>query len=131
MAATPGYAAIPRVHDVQPLSVANTNRDGTGALVTLSTGSAAGDAIEQVIIQATGNTTAGVVRFFLTTNGGSTKNLIDEVSIAGVTPNGTTQAFRTIASDLTGLILTSSQEILYASTNNAETFNVIVQKAGL
>lgn len=131
MAATPAYAATPRAPDVAQISTANTNRDGTGTVFVLSTGTAAGDAIENVGIVASGNTTAGMVRFFISKDGGATKVLIVEVQVPAVTPSGTQPAFSTNVPQLVGLLLMTTNTILHVSTNNAESFNIFAQKCGL
>lgn len=132
------YSVGPTV-EVAQVSTANTNRDGSGTTVLVSQGPSAtaadgvGKRIIGVYIQATGTTTAGMIRFFISVDGGTTKRLIDEVPVAAITPAASTPAFSASASSLIGLILTgkvSSQFCeLYASTHNAETFNIIVQGA--
>lgn len=131
MSSTPNFASTPLAPDLIQVSTANTNRDGTGTLVTLTTGTTAGVVIEQVSITATGTTTAGMIRFFLSINGGTDKRLINEVIVTAVTPSGTAQAFSVYAPALEGLVLLTTSTILYASTNNAETFNILAQKSGL
>ena len=51
--------------DLAQISAANTNRDGTGTLVTVSTGTTSGDRIEDIELCAAGTTTDGVVRLFI------------------------------------------------------------------
>lgn len=131
MSSTPNFASTPLAPDLIQVSTANTNRDGTGTLVTLTTGTTDGVVIEQVSITATGTTTAGMIRFFLSINGGTDKRLINEVIVTAVTPSGTAQAFSVYAPALEGLVLLTTSTILYASTNNAETFNILAQKSGL
>lgn len=135
MTSSPAYASIPLLPDNKQVTTANTNRDGTGTPVQISVGptggSPVGHVIEQIIIQAVGNCTAGMIRFFLSIDGGTTIRLIDEVPVLAVTPSGIVQAFRTSAPDLIGLVLANNSAILYATTNNTETFNIIVQKSGI
>lgn len=135
MSGQPAFASVPLLPDSVQVTVANTNRDGTGTLVALTTGPTGGvrlgDVIEQVIIQAAGVVSDGMIRFFLSKDGGTTKRLVDEVQVSSLTPSGTTPAFRNTAPDLVGMVLANDQAILYAATNNAETFNIIVQKSGV
>lgn len=131
MSASPNFASVPLAPDVIQISTANTNRDGTGTMGTLTTGTSNGVVIEQITVTATGTTTAGMLRFFLSIDGGSTRRLIDEVLVTAQTPSGTARAFTVVVDDLTGLVLQGTNTILYVSTNNAETFNVVAQKAGL
>lgn len=61
------YATKARIGKVR-ISVANTNRDGTGTLGVLATASpvkGASSRIDRISIQATATTTAGMLRFFL------------------------------------------------------------------
>jgi hypothetical protein len=126
MGTSVNYSSTPRTASAQ-ISTANTNRDGTGTLVTVFTAGTNGSRIDDIIIQATGSTTAGMVRLFL--NDGSTTRLWQEVSITVATPSATAQAFRAALSNQ-ALVLASSSWNLRASTHNAETFNVIVTRAG-
>jgi hypothetical protein len=48
------------------ISTANTNRDGTGTLGVVFTAGAAGARIDKINTQASGTTTAGIVRYYLT-----------------------------------------------------------------
>lgn len=131
MSSTPNFASTPLAPDLIQVSTANTDRDGSGTLGTLTTGTSGGVVLEQVTITATGTTTAGMIRFFLSVDGGTNKRLINEVTVGAVTPSGTVQAFTSEAAGLVGLVLLTTSTILYASTNNAETFNIIAQKSGL
>jgi hypothetical protein len=131
MSSAPNFASVALAPDVVQISTANTNRDGTGTLGTISTGTTDGVVIEKITIKATGTTTAGIVRFFVSVNTGSTKLLIDEIYVSAITPSGTVPAFVAEASSLVGLVLKNTSSILYASTNNAETFNIVVEKSGL
>lgn len=103
------------------LSVANPNRDGTGTLVNLVTGTTNGIDIQRVIVTSPSATTDGMIRFFI--YDGSTNRLVSETSVFATTPSSTTKAFSTSA----GLSLFLEQnQILKASTEKAETFNVII-----
>lgn len=131
MSSSPNFASTALAPDLVQISTANTNRDGTGTLGTITTGTSSGVVIEQVTVIATGTTTAGVLRFFLSADGGTTKRLIHEELVVAQTPGSTALAFTVDVDALAGLVLLTTNTILYASTNNAETFNVLVQKAGL
>lgn len=131
MAAAPSYASIPLPPDIIQVSAANTNRDGSGVVVALAAGTVGGIVTEQIRVTAVGATTVGMVRFFLSKDGGSTKRLIAECPISTITPGVSQAAFSKIVDDLTGLTLQDAQTVLYVSTHNAETFNVFHHKAGL
>jgi hypothetical protein len=131
MANTPNFASTPLAPDLIQISTANTNRDGTGTLGTFVTGTAGGIVIEQITITATGTTTAGMIRFFLSVDGGTNKRLIYEQQVSAQIPSATVPAFSIESVPLNGLVLLTTNTILYVSTEKAETFNVLAQKAGL
>lgn len=133
MATTAQFTAQPNLEYSQ-LTAANTNRDGTGTLVTVASGPSAaaaagvGERINRVIVQATGTTTAGVIRFYLSLDSGTTNRLILEKLVPAITPGTSVAAFRMEVAELVGLVLPGGNtNLLRASTNNAETFNVIVE----
>jgi len=127
MAATINFAATPRVGAVN-ISTANTNRDGTGTVGTVITAGASGTRIERIRVQATGTTTAGVVRLFL--HDGTNFWPLEEILISAVTPSGTVAAFTGSITfgDTRPLTLPASWSIR-ASTHNAETFCVTAHGA--
>lgn len=125
MATGPNFAATP-LSGVAQISVANTGRDGTGTLGTVVTAGASGSRIEEIVIEATGTTTAGMVRLFV--NDGTNSRLWREVAVTAATPSGTVLAFTASVRndtrvDLPLLVLPTGWS-LRASTHNAETFNV-------
>lgn len=104
------------------ISTANTNLDGTGTLVNILTGASNGTLIKTVTIKARVSTTQGMVRLFIY-DGFNTKLLL-EVEIPAVTKSASEPAFEiTIPLNLT----LKSGCILKASTEKAETFNVIAE----
>lgn len=122
MADKPRFTKTPRVAQAA-ISTANTNRDGTGTISTVITGSASATRVEEIVVKATGTTTAGQVRLFLSTDGGTTWRLFDEVAVGALTPSESVQAFR---SRLTyaNLVLPDANAKIGASTHNAESFVV-------
>lgn len=131
MATTAQYAAQPFIDSAQ-ISTANTGRDGTGTISSVSTGvgtagAGVGKRINRVTVKATGTTTAGMVRFFYSPDGGTTKRLLTEVVVSAITVAASTAAYETTVSSLIGLVLPSSNDVLMASTEKAETFNIIVE----
>jgi hypothetical protein len=121
MATTPAFTSTPRVGSAQ-VSAANTNRDGTGTIVDVLTGVAAGTRIFEVDVQATVTTTAGMVRLYY--YDGTNTRLIDEIAVAAVTPSASLPAFRAVRR-YENLILAGSTHKLQASTHNAEAINVV------
>ena len=126
MATTAQYASTVQNASAQ-VTTANTNRNGTGTIVSVMTGATNGTRIDDIYIVATGTTTAGVVRLFL--NDGTTSYLWQEILVTAITPSTTVQVFSfTLLNQ--ALILASSSWSLRASTNNSETFNILVTRAG-
>jgi len=126
MATTAQYASTVKSAIAQ-ISTANTNRNGTGTIGTVFTAAAGGSRIDDITIAATGTTTAGVVRLFI--NDGTTSYLWQEILVTAITPSTTVQVFSfTLLNQ--ALLLQNASWSLRASTNNAETFNVIVTRAG-
>jgi hypothetical protein len=125
MATAAQYAATPRAA-VAVVSAANTARDGTGTLVTVFTAGASGSRIDDIRITAAGTVTAGVVRLFV--HDGTTGRLWQEVMVTATTPSTTVQTFNTAL--LNQALLLPTGYSLRASTNNAETFHIIVTRAG-
>lgn len=123
MAAEPAFASTPRCA-IGQVSAANTNRDGTGTIVTIFSAAIAGSKIERVRIQAVATTTVGVVRLFI--HDGTNARLIREVLVPAVTPSTIVEAFSADV-DFSGLeqvLPLPPGYSLRASTHNAEAFNL-------
>jgi hypothetical protein len=118
MATTPNFTSTSRLATAA-VSTANTNRDGTGTIVSVLTGVAAGTKVFEVDVQMIVTSTAGMVRLFLSSDTGSTWKLFDEVAIAAATVSASVKGTR-VATQYTNLILPSASWILGASTHNAE-----------
>jgi len=107
------------------VSVANPYRDGSGTLVSVLTAAENGTTISSIIIKAVGDTTQGMVRLFIGDTGASVAiTLFKEIPIPATTPTGIVPAFQTAFTS--GFTLEPGYT-LYASTQNAETFNVIAE----
>lgn len=125
MATSAQYASTPRAALGQ-VSTANTNRDGTGTIATIFTAGSNGSRVDDIKIQATATTTAGVVRLFL--HDGTNARLLQEILVTAATPSTTVEAWSSTL--LNQAIVLPNGWSLRASTNNAETFNVLVIRAG-
>jgi hypothetical protein len=125
MATTAQYASTVQNAQAQ-VSTANTNRNGTGTLATVMTGATNGTRIDDIYIVATGTTTAGVVRLFI--SDGTNIRLWQEILVSAVTPSTTVAVWSYTL--LNQALLLESGWSLQASTNNAETFNILVTRAG-
>jgi len=125
MSQYPAYASAPRI-GIGDLSAANTNRDGTGTIVSVFAAGASGSRIERVVVKATGTTTAGMVRLFI--HDGAASKLYTEVPVTAITPSASLKAFEETLEGVTTpslfpLVLPTGYS-LRASTHNAETFEV-------
>lgn len=125
MATQAQYAATPR-SAVGQVSTANANRDGTGTIVSIFSAGANGSRVDDIWIVATATVTAGVVRLYL--NDGTNTRLWQEIMVTATTPSTTVQTFNTALFNQ-ALILPNGWS-LQASTNNANTFNILVTRAG-
>ena len=119
MAASASFASVPR-SEVAAISAANTNRDGTGTIVSAFTTGASGSRIERIEIKATGTTTAGMVRAFKKEGAGAWM-LWREYVVSAITPGAAVATFRVLDDEI-GEILETNFQIGF-STHNAETFN--------
>jgi hypothetical protein len=108
------------------VSAANTNRDGTGTIVTVLTAGTSGTRIDDITVTAVSTTTAGMVRLFL--HDGTNARLWKEIPVSAITPSGTVSAFTSTLTNQ-NLVLQNGWS-LRASTHNAEVFNVLVTRAG-
>ena len=104
------------------VNAANTALDGSGTLVQIAAGGANGSRIDEIVAKAAETTTAGMIRIFH--DDGSTKRLYDEIIVDAVTPSATVQSWRGAVA--LGMFLPSGHK-LWASTHNAEDFNVFAK----
>lgn len=126
----PVFARAP-VIDMATVSTANTNLDGSGTIVAVATGTAEGVRIELIEIKAIETTTAGMIRLFLSEDGGSTWELWKEVPVTAITIAANTAAFSAEEVPTEPLELPSTNHQLGASTHNAEEFNIFARGGSL
>ncbi|UFZ05446.1 hypothetical protein LQG66_03780 [Bradyrhizobium ontarionense] len=127
MASAPVFVGVPKTWQAA-LSAANTNRDGTGLLVTLVSAGASGSRVDSLAIIASGITTAGAIRFFL--NDGTNKYLRKERLVSAITPSTAISVFEDEVNFSNGLVLPSGWSLM-AATHNAEAFKVFAQGGDL
>lgn len=120
MSAAPQFASAVRVSAVS-ISTADTSRTSPTNVGTVFTAGESGSRIDEVDIIATGTTTTGVVRLWIYT--GSAYYLLQEVLVSAITPSVSVSSFSAVYT-FNNLMLPSGYS-LRATTNNAESFNVI------
>ena len=103
------------------ISTANSYIDGTGVLTSILTAGAYGTAIKAIIIKAQNDTSQGMVRFYVN-NGVGNPKLIKEVGIPIVLSSSRDRTYSRIIPLRYTL---APNDILYASTQNGEVFNII------
>ena len=126
MSTTANFFSTPRTAFAQ-ISVLNANRDGSGTIGTVITGAASGTRVDDIEVVATGTVTAGVVRLYL--HDGTNARLWREVIVPATTPSVTVPVFSLRITDA-AVILQNASWSIRASTNNAETFNIFITRAG-
>lgn len=130
MAADPSFASTPRLA-VGSVSTANTNRDGTGTIVTVLTAGSSGTLITQITVQATSDPADGVLTVFL--HDGTTAWLFDEIDYENpAAASATVSAYRA-SRTYTNLVIPSGWSVRAATTValTAGVFNVFVHGADL
>jgi hypothetical protein len=141
MATTAAFAATPKNSTgavgtgVGAISVANTNRDGTGTMATVYTAGASGARLDAIDVIPTATMAANdVVRLFIT-SGGITK-LVHELAMTAQTLSATQAATGITVSEIyNGLVrpklfVLEANAILKASTHAGQAYNVVPRIAG-
>ncbi len=123
------YSELTANTGIATISTANSSLTGVGATLVLSAGGANGTIIKSIIIKATGPVTTGMVRFFI--SDGTTVALFREIPIpvypaltATPTP---APIYPMIEIDLVDVLKLNTGYRLYASTQTANTFNIIAE----
>lgn len=102
------------------ISTANSNLNGSGTLGTVISGANHGTSLSVITVKAVNATTQGMVRLFI--GFGGSYFLWREVMVPASTPTGVEKSFYKI---LSVNLLLKNGHTLYASTENAESFNII------
>lgn len=143
MATTAQFVAAPVIDIAQIGGTGNSNRDGSGPTFLICSGptfpaaSGIGKRITKGTVQGVTANSTGIVRFYLSTDGGTNKLLYLEKQVSPYTFVLTSPGFRTDVPELVGLILPGASGIagplvqLYASTQLGNTFNVIIESGTL
>lgn len=129
------FAATPRLSAVS-ISTADTSPTTTptnGAV--LLTGGTSGTRISKIMIQATANTTAGIIRLWTKEN--TTYKLFLQIQVPAATMDiNNASAFSKILSEVTNpnifpIMLPNNTWSLYATTTVAQGFNIVTEGADL
>lgn len=138
MATSAQYVTQPIV-EIFSVASTDTSRSAPTTTTTLCAGpavaaaSGVGKRILRVVVNevnAAGAGTANVIRFWISTDGGTTKRLYCERAVPAITSSSTAIGFRTEINELVGLVLpgaTSNAPALYMSSHLAATFHVVVE----
>jgi len=138
MATSAQYVTQPIV-EIFSVASTDTSRSAPTTTTTLCAGpavtaaSGVGKRILRVVVNevnAAGAGTANVIRFWISTDGGTTKRLYCERAVPAITSSSTAIGFRTEINELVGLVLpgaASNAPALYMSSHLAATFHVVVE----
>jgi hypothetical protein len=122
VAATPGFLGTLRT-GVGDVSVANTARDGTGTLVTILTGVAAGTRVLRITVISTGDPADSILNLFL--HDGTTGHFWDSFDLGNPAAASTTvDAFR-VSQRYPNLYLPNASWSLRAAITVAPTAGVM------
>lgn len=130
MSYAPQFTATPTI-DHTTVNTAVTTLDGVGATLLASGpeigGEGKGKRLGRVTIRAGATTTAGLVRFFISTDAGVTRRLLAEVAVTAVTVSNTAAAFNSVVPDLVGLVLPDANAQIYITTTINQSINVVAE----
>jgi hypothetical protein len=101
MATAPAFAATPKLGSIAAAGF-DTSLTAPSTTATVLTAGASGTKIEEIVVQGTGTTVAGILNIFA--YDGSTYHLIDQVLISATTSSTTAVAFRALR-QYTNLVL--------------------------
>jgi len=122
MAANPIWPSVGRI-GVAAVSTANTNRDGTGTIVDILTGAAAGTRLDRIVIQTTNDPADSVMTLFI--HNGTSYFLFDEVDLGNPAAASTTVPGFRYAQKYENLILPSASFKFAAAITVALTAGVM------
>lgn len=122
MASTPNFVGTARI-GIGQVSTANTNRDGTGTIVDVITGVAAGTRINEVVVQATGDPADSIVTLYL--YDGTNTRLFGEIDLDNPAAASATVTGYRASVRFDNLVLPSSSWKLQAAITAAPTSGVV------
>lgn len=122
MSSNPNFESTPRI-GLGSVTVANTNRDGTGTVVDVLAGVVAGTKIDRVVLKATGQVPACVLTLFYFD--GTTNWLFDEFVVPATAAGSTTTAAYRTERTYSDLVLAAATHKLRAAVTVAPTSGAI------
>lgn len=111
MSASPAFASTPALGSAS-LGGFDTSLTAPSTASTIVTGGSSGTKINEIVVQGTGTTVAGIVNIFV--HDGSSYSLIDQILVSAVTSSTTAVAFRAIR-QYPNLVLPSNSWTLRAT----------------
>ena len=129
MAVNPTFTSTVRLTATR-ITTANTAHDGSGTIAPLITGAAAGTMIFEVVATAEVNTTPGMIRLWVTTNGGGNWRLYDELTVPQNTVSASSPGARANRT-YTNLRLPDANAQLGATLENAQAHVIVVHGGDL
>jgi hypothetical protein len=124
MAQVPAFTSTPRM-GIATVSVANAARDGTGTIVDVLTGVAAGTKVFEVVVKATGDLADSTVTLFISPDGGTTNHIWDEIDVGDPVAGSTTVASYRGNKTWDNLVLPSATHRLRAAITVAPTAGTV------
>lgn len=122
---TPVFVATPKSWLAFPITADTALNNPSTGQVTLATGSANGSVVELIRVYATGTTTQGKCRIFLSLDGGTNKRLVQEIDIPAVTASATVAAASGEWVPTVPLVLPDTSAVLYATTHTGDDLVVL------
>lgn len=130
MSSSPTYFGTPGLPTLSQLTAANTNLDGTGTLVQLLAGVAAGRRIARVRVATAVATdpVANKITFFVSIDNDVSRKFLCDVTIADLaTPAAAVRSGYVEVPELVGLVLVGTANILKGGTWASQATNVLIE----
>jgi hypothetical protein len=109
---------------INSVNTGNSNLDGTGAIVDILTAGNNGTSLQSIYVKGQGNTSEGMIRLFLSNDGGITYFLFTEIPIPANRQTGIVPS--TINWTQYYSLMLQNTYIIAASTENTESFSIIM-----
>lgn len=145
MATTAQFVSAPIIDITQIGPTAFAGRTGGGTIgnevilvcsgPTFIAGPGVGKRITRGIIQGVSGNSAGVIKFFISPDGGTTRRLYLEKPVTSTSATPTSSSYRTEIPELIGFVFPgisgTSNVQLYAATHAGDTYNIVIESGTL